>query len=78
MSDDLEIFELTSGERNSAMWLRIKAWLDKRLHDLQCRNENANLSADQTAALRGQIAEIRVFIRLGEEPPFDGTTNAQR
>lgn len=69
-NSDLEIFELTPGERHSAMWLRLKAWLDKRLHDARCHNDDPKLTAEQTAALRGEINALKGFIRLGDEPPI--------
>lgn len=70
---ELEVFDLTGGERASPMWRRISAWLEKRLHDARCHNDNTALTAEQTAALRGEIKALKTFIALGEEPPdLDG------
>ena len=78
MNDDLEIFELTSGEKASPFWGRLKSWLEKQLHDARCHNDNL-LSAEETAAKRGEIQALKRFIALGDEPPIiDGNDYGPR
>lgn len=77
MTVNLDIFELTPGEQSSALWLKLKSHLEKRLSDARCRNDFA-MTSEQTAALRGQIAELKAFLSLGEPPTLDGMTNGPR
>jgi hypothetical protein len=62
-------FQLTDGERAHPLWLKLKAhWLD-RIAELRQRNDRT-LSEAETAALRGQIAELKVAVALGDERPI--------
>ncbi len=60
--------KLNDTERNSAPWQKVKAELESRL-DLFRRKNDSNLDAEQTAKLRGRIAEIKNLLALGEPPP---------
>lgn len=61
-------------ERRSALWLKIAAGAETRLAILRERNDR-RLTAEETARLRGQIAEVKYLISLGAEqqalPPED-------
>lgn len=61
-------FCLNAAEKNSAVWLKIKAHLEERLEKVRLQND-ADLTPDQTAKLRGRIAEIKSFLALENPPP---------
>lgn len=62
-----EAVTLSVAERQSAVWLKIKAHLERRLDDQRKRNDG-NLTADDTAKTRGRIAEIKELLKLGDAP----------
>lgn len=67
----MQAFELTSGERHSPLWARLKEHLEARLH--QARSKNDGIQSEQsTADLRGEIRTLKGLIALGTEPPIDG------
>lgn len=53
-----QAFVLPSDERHSALWKRLEQFTDERLNVLRRRNDG-ELTPDQTAHLRGRIAEIK-------------------
>ena len=59
-------FELTEGERASALWLRLSAHMEKRRAQLRAKNDDIELSDARTAALRGQIKCLSGLIALGD------------
>lgn len=62
---------LTKDERESPLWERLVEHHEKRLAVLRAKND-ASLDAEETASLRGQIKEVKVFLALGiEEPEFE-------
>ena len=56
-------FEIPQAFHNSPLWLMLKEHLAERLVTLRSKND-APLSADETARLRGQIAEIKYILGL--------------
>lgn len=60
--------KLTKEERESALWLRIKAEYEDRLATQRKRNDS-DLSDTETAKTRGRISEIKNLLAAGEETP---------
>lgn len=56
---------LTDVEKKSAVWLKLQAHLEARLLAARARND-APLTPEQTQKLRGEIAALKEFLRLGE------------
>lgn len=69
MTEPFKPFELSDGERRNQLWLKLKAHFEESLRVLRCKNDEL-LSADETAAIRGQIKCLRGIIRLGDDPPL--------
>ena len=65
-------FELTDGEKSHPLWKRLSAYLELRLVFLRQQNDDADMTEQQTAALRGQIKSIRGIIALGDDRPLTG------
>lgn len=66
-----EIFRLTEGERNSALWQRLEAHLVQRLAEKRAQNDHS-LTSDETARLRGAIAELKYLLdRATPGPAID-------
>jgi hypothetical protein len=59
-------------ERNSAIWVKLKAHIEDRLILLRSRNDAVSLDSEQTALLRGQIKELKILLELGN--PDTGVT----
>lgn len=60
---------ITARDKNAPWWLELKAELEARLVKLR-RDNDRDLSAEQTAKLRGRIAEVNGFIEsLGMGKP---------
>ena len=55
---------LTQHELQDPVWLKLKAHLEDRLFDLRKQND-ADLTQDQTVKLRGRIAEVKKILSLG-------------
>lgn len=64
-----EIFELTNAEKLSPIWARLKSHLESELQSARLRNDNAKLTTEETAALRGKISALKAFIALGDDRP---------
>jgi hypothetical protein len=60
-----EEFRLTPIEVASALWTRLSAHLNERLQVLREKNDNA-LDEQTTARIRGEIAEIKRLLALGQ------------
>ncbi len=56
--------KLTQGEHNDPLWLKLVAHYEKRLATLRAQNDNAP-TEETTARLRGRIAEVKDFLKLG-------------
>ena len=61
-------FKLSSGDRISPTWARLKVELERRLQKARERND-ADLAPDQTAKLRGEISCLKRLIALGQDEP---------
>lgn len=61
-------FALTSSDRDSPTWTRLKKHLQARLEVLH-REIAQDLSETQTAKLRGRIAQINEMLSLDKNPP---------
>lgn len=68
MSDFLEDFVLSDGEKMHPLWRRLKAHLETQLQSLRVRNDR-ELTEMQTATLRGHIKALREIIALGDDRP---------
>jgi hypothetical protein len=64
-TEDSGELELSRNDRNSPLWLRIEGYLNARI-ELHRRRNDADLAPDQTARLRGQIAELKNLLAAGE------------
>jgi len=53
--------ELNKTEAESALWKKISAHYEQRLDILRRKNDNA-LTPEETAALRGRIAEVKKLL----------------
>lgn len=49
-------------EFDSRAWLIQKARAEQRLRELRAQNDGTSLDAIQTAILRGQIKELKLFL----------------
>lgn len=60
---------LLESDLTAPTWLRIKDHYEARLDELRVKNDTA-LSPEQTARLRGRIAEVKLLLALADpEPP---------
>ncbi len=62
-------FYLTDEERNSGVWQSVKTHFERLLAKKRAENDNPNLTAEQTATLRGHIDCLKAMIALGKKPP---------
>ena len=60
-------FCLSKAEKETAVWLKLKAHFEERLEEVRKQND-ANLSPEETANRRGKIAELKRILAL-EKPP---------
>jgi hypothetical protein len=59
---------LTQQDINGQVWKKIQDHLNARLLTMRAKNDG-NLTADETAKVRGRIAEIKNMIELGNLAP---------
>ena len=64
-------FDLTAHDKASSLWLRLRAHLEDRLAATRARND-ATLTEQDTATLRGEIRCLKQLMRLGDDPPMTG------
>jgi len=67
---------ITAMERNSAVWQKLKPYLETRLETLRRQNDG-QLTPDQTAKVRGRIAEVKGLLSLGTDKPQVADESAQ-
>lgn len=74
--DSIGLFglQLTDAERQSALWMKLARHVEQRLDILRRRNDN-QLDDLATAKLRGQIAECKAILALGNPAPTVVTTD---
>lgn len=65
LTDDL----LTQEERSSPVWQSMRAHFERMLAKLRIENDNPELTAVETATLRGRIECLKSIRDLGKEPP---------
>lgn len=56
--------KLSEMELRDPVWLKIAAYLELRLFDLRKQND-ADLTQDQTVKLRGKIFEVKKLLDIG-------------
>jgi len=61
-------FQLTRMERADPLFLKLKAHYEQKLANLRAMNDNDN-SPDMTAATRGRIKEVKLFLALDQDQP---------
>lgn len=64
-----EPFTLRPHEAADPLWVRLKAHLEARLLEARAQNDNPQLDAAATAALRGRIAVLKGLIALDRQMP---------
>lgn len=69
MSDLLEFFELSDGEKMHPLWVKLKAHLESQIQSKRAQNDSAKLTEAETAALRGHIQCLKVILSLGADRP---------
>jgi hypothetical protein len=57
---------LSFEDRESPLWRRLAAHMRAELADLRERNDAPQLDPTKTAAIRGQIAQLKSLLALGE------------
>ena len=67
MHDDLTEIVLTERDKLEPLWLRLRERLQARLDLFRRQNDN-DMTPEQTNMLRGRIAEIKNLIAAGESP----------
>lgn len=67
MENGAQEFRLTELEAASAVWTRLRAYLEERLQTLRETNDN-DLDQVQTARLRGEIRTIKQLLDVGQPP----------
>lgn len=56
--------KLTESQLTNPLWHALRAHYTERLAQLRVENDNPRLDAVATAALRGRIDEIKMFIAM--------------
>lgn len=65
-------FQLSDYDKSTLLWARLKVHLEERLTEARRRND-APLTEQETAMLRGEIKSLRRLLALGEDrPPLTG------
>lgn len=59
---------LKQGDEHSEVWRRLKAHIVERLEMLRLKNDGA-LNPEETARIRGQIAELKYIADLDKPDP---------
>lgn len=59
---------LSDLEKQSAAWTKVKRHIEQRIEDLRRKNDG-DLDPDDTARLRGRIAELKNLLAAVEPPP---------
>ena len=65
-------FRLTAQERDSALWKRLKAEVEHEI-DIMRRQNDGDKSAEETAKLRGKIAQAKRFLGYEGTPDVKPT-----
>lgn len=62
-------FELSVAERDSPLWRRLCADIDRRIESLRTQNDSPSKDERDTAFLRGQIAALKALRALDNPAP---------
>lgn len=65
-------FKLRPLERDSDVWKRIREHLETRLETMRRKNDG-DLGPEDTAKVRGRIAELKYLLGLDKPAPTQGT-----
>lgn len=60
--------KFTPADRADPMWQRLRAYIVERIEYHRTQNDN-DLTPEQTAKVRGRIAELTGILRLSEDRP---------
>jgi hypothetical protein len=63
----MQSVELNQNDFASATWQKLRLRMESRLEMLRRRNDS-DLTPDETARIRGQIAELKATLALEEDP----------
>lgn len=70
--------KFTDGDKAQPVWNKLQEYWAARLDVLRKTNDDPQLTEQQTAALRGEIKQLKAFIALNQDapeiektPPFD-------
>jgi hypothetical protein len=61
-------FHLTREERASPLWARVREILEERIAKHRLANDS-DRPPEETAKLRGRIAELKDLLKLEKDPP---------
>lgn len=67
--NNLNDFELSEGDKQNPLWLRLKAHMQGMLEQARKKNDDISLDIVGTALQRGQIKNLKVLIGLGDDRP---------
>lgn len=63
-----KVMLLTESDIQTLVWKKLEQYLNARLETLRARNDG-NLTSDETAKLRGRIAEVKATLDLAKPSP---------
>lgn len=61
---------LSKEDRANVVWLKLSAFLEKRLADARISNDSTKHDEKATAGLRARIKELKFLLSLGTETPI--------
>lgn len=67
IEDEFDLI-LSASERQSPLWQKVVAFLENQLKIARAKNDNAALTEQETAAIRGRIHALKAMIALGDRP----------
>lgn len=63
----MPLLQLNLSERNSALWMRLREYLEHELALLRAQNDD-DRDPVATAHIRGEIARLKTLLALDSEP----------
>lgn len=61
--------KFSPSDRNSPLWRALTNYYTARLQTLRAQNDALSKTPEETAALRGRIAECKAFLALADDKP---------
>jgi hypothetical protein len=61
-------FALNAADRETLLWRKLRKHLESELADLRERNDSIKHTEQQTAVIRGRIAQIKDLLALDPQP----------